>query len=99
MSRVEAAEAYLSRTGGSNHSVKVRATSVSLSALRARSGLSLRQVEARSSVNRGRISELEHGHRVPTPDELAALAAAYDVAGEWRIVVQTVLVEYVEAES
>lgn len=41
--------------------------------LRAERGLSLRQLEARTGINRGTLSLIEAGRLIPTPDQAAAI--------------------------
>lgn len=49
-------------------------------------GLSLRQLEELTGINRGVWSQIENGHLLPQARHLAALDAALDVpAGEWEI--------------
>jgi transcriptional regulator with XRE-family HTH domain len=45
--------------------------------LRIDAGLTLRQLEVLSGVNRGEISRIERGRSCPTPDQAIAILAAY----------------------
>lgn len=51
------------------------APSTPLRQIRLAAGLSLRELERRSGINRGRLSIIERGV-APTPDESAAILAA-----------------------
>ena len=67
-----------------------RRHSRSLTELREQGGLSLRELEAKTGIHRGRLSELERGLRWPKTSELRSLEAFYDVPGlrvAWLIVV------------
>lgn len=58
----------------------------SVRAVREARGLSLRQLEERTGINRGVWSQIENGRLLPQARHLAALAVALDVpAGEWEI--------------
>lgn len=55
-------------------------------AVRETRGLSLRQLEERTGINRGVWSQIENGKHLPEPRHIAALSEALDVpAGQWRI--------------
>lgn len=57
----------------------------SVRAVREARGLSLRELEERTGINRGVWSQIENGHLLPQARHLA-LAVALDVpAGEWEI--------------
>ena len=82
MSRVAAAEAVLRR-------FEPREATLSLRELRQQRDMTLRQVEADTGFNRGLISEIENGKRVPTPVHLLALSDLYGVPPEgWQLVIE-----------
>ena len=84
VAQADAAEALCS---GSNHST----AALTLRELRHRRDLSIRTVEARTGINRARLSMIERGRELPTPDQLAVLADVYGVEGRWRFVTLAVL--------
>jgi transcriptional regulator with XRE-family HTH domain len=47
--------------------------------MRIESGLTLRQLEVLSGINRGEISRIERGRACATPEQAEALLAAYAV--------------------
>jgi len=86
VAQADAAEAVVD---GSNHG----AADLTLRELRHRRGLSIRVVEARTGINRARLSMIERGRELPTPDQLALLAQVYRIEGRWRFVTLAVLEE------
>lgn len=55
-------------------------------AVREARGLSLRQLEERTGINRATWSQIETGKHMPEPRHIAALSEALGVpAGQWRI--------------
>lgn len=55
--------------------------------LRTSRDLTLRDVEAATGIFYGHLSEIERGVRLPSPAQMVALAAFYEVElAEWRLV-------------
>lgn len=54
--------------------------------LRKHAGISLRQLEALTGINRAVWSQIETGQKLPEPEHIAALSDALGVPySEWRI--------------
>lgn len=70
-------------------------TGTSLRELRERHGMSLRDLQAATGINRGCLSQLENGKRVAELPHLLALSEALEVPLEaWRV---RVVLEAVDA--
>jgi transcriptional regulator with XRE-family HTH domain len=66
---------------GARKRLEPRAEALTLRELRRRRNCSLRELEARTGINRGRLSELEHGKRWPKSSELRVLEEHFGVPG------------------
>jgi transcriptional regulator with XRE-family HTH domain len=83
MSATPAAVTAFSKNRGRPSSV---APATPLATLRARRGLTLKELEAATGINVAIWSQLERGLMVPQPRHLAALAHAFDVPlSSWRV--------------
>lgn len=82
MSRVDVALAHVD---GCNRRDGV----LTLRELREKREMTLRQVEAETGFNRGTLSEIENGKRVPSPLHMLALSDLYGVLpGEWQLILE-----------